>query len=105
MYRRILSGLCGAALLTAGVLVAQPGGAAPTDITATDITATARTASVAAAAGATTPFVTVEAESGTLGGGARVRSISPGAPKPTAASLETEASGYALTELKANAIR
>lgn len=97
MYRRILSGLCGAALLTAGVLVAQPGGAAPTDITGT-----ARTASVAAAAGAATPFVTVEAESGALGGGARVRSISPGAPKPTAASLETEASGYALTELKAN---
>ncbi|MFF4754633.1 glycosyl hydrolase family 28-related protein [Streptomyces sp. NPDC002514] len=53
-----------------------------------------------AAAGATTPFVTVEAESGTLGGGARVRSVKPGDPAPTAATLETEASGYALVELK-----
>lgn len=50
--------------------------------------------------GATTPFVTVEAESGTLGGAARVRSISPGATVPTSASLETEASGNALVELK-----
>ncbi|HEY0451786.1 MAG TPA: right-handed parallel beta-helix repeat-containing protein [Actinophytocola sp.] len=44
----------------------------------------------------------MEAESGTLGGAARRRSISPGAPAPTAATLETEASGYALVELKAN---
>ncbi|MFE4289828.1 right-handed parallel beta-helix repeat-containing protein [Streptomyces sp. NPDC056647] len=56
---------------------------------------------IAATAGATTPFVTVEAETGALGGGARVRSISPGAAAPTAASLETEASGYSLIELKA----
>ncbi|MGW6804465.1 right-handed parallel beta-helix repeat-containing protein [Streptomyces sp. NPDC055039] len=56
---------------------------------------------IAATAGATTPFVTVEAETGALGGGARVRSISPGAAAPTAASLETEASGYSLVELKA----
>ncbi|RYJ29910.1 secreted glycosyl hydrolase [Streptomyces sp. L-9-10] len=59
-------------------------------------------AQIVAAAGATTPFVTVEAESGTLGGGARVRSISPGAAPPTQATLEGEASGYSLVELKAN---
>ncbi|MFB7498853.1 glycosyl hydrolase family 28-related protein [Streptomyces sp. NPDC056161] len=53
-----------------------------------------------AAAGARTPFATVEAESGTLGGGARVRAVRPGDPAPTAATLETEASGYALVELK-----
>ncbi|WP_248294165.1 ricin-type beta-trefoil lectin domain protein [Actinoplanes sp. TBRC 11911] len=53
-----------------------------------------------AAAGASTPFVTVEAESGTLGGGARVRDIVPGGPVPTSATLETEASGYGLVELK-----
>lgn len=51
-------------------------------------------------AGATTPFMTVEAESGTLDGAARVRSIGPGATVPTSASLETEASGNALVELK-----
>jgi hypothetical protein len=55
---------------------------------------------VTESAGAHTPFVTVEAESGVLGGGARVRSIKPGDPAPTAASLETEASGYGLVELK-----
>ncbi|MFD7288827.1 glycosyl hydrolase family 28-related protein [Streptomyces sp. NPDC059863] len=43
--------------------------------------------------------MTVEAESGSLGGGAVVRSIKPGDPAPTKASLETEASGYALVEL------
>ncbi|MGW6805625.1 hypothetical protein ACWGCF_45110, partial [Streptomyces sp. NPDC055039] len=35
---------------------------------------TADVKAIAAAAGATTPFVTVEAESGSLGGGAVVRS-------------------------------
>lgn len=50
------------------------------------------------AAGATTPFVVVEAESGTLGGAARVRSLGAA---PTAASLESEASGHALVELRA----
>ncbi|MFD3564777.1 right-handed parallel beta-helix repeat-containing protein [Streptomyces sp. NPDC058686] len=53
-----------------------------------------------AAAGATTPFVTVEAESGMLAGAARVRSVKPGPTAPTAASLETEASGNSLVELK-----
>ncbi|MGW6599009.1 glycosyl hydrolase family 28-related protein [Streptomyces sp. NPDC055036] len=43
--------------------------------------------------------MTVEAESGSLGGGAVVRSIRPGDPAPTKASLETEASGYSLVEL------
>ncbi|MEV8390173.1 MULTISPECIES: glycosyl hydrolase family 28-related protein [unclassified Streptomyces] len=44
--------------------------------------------------------MTVEAESGSLGGGAVVRSIKPGDPAPTKASLETEASGYSLVELR-----
>ncbi|TDC70612.1 glycosyl hydrolase family 28-related protein [Streptomyces hainanensis] len=98
MYRRVLFGLVGVAVLTAGALTGLPGhegrasAAAPLD----------SPAPAAAAAGATTPFVTVEAESGTLGGGARVRSLTPGAAAPTAASLETEASGYALVELRAN---
>src|SRR5258708_3400014 len=48
----------------------------------------------ARAQGATTPFSTIEAESGTLGGGAYVSSIAPGMSKPTAATVETEASGY-----------
>lgn len=37
-----------------------------------------------------------------LGGGARVRSIGPGTTPPTKATLEGEASGYSLVELKAN---
>lgn len=56
--------------------------------------------SSAGTAGATTPFKTVEAESGVLAGTARVRSIAPGAAAPTKATLETEASGYGLVELK-----
>jgi len=54
----------------------------------------------AVTAGATTPFVTVEAETGTLGGAARKRSVSPGTTPPTVATLELEASGYGLVELK-----
>ncbi|MDX6263573.1 MAG: hypothetical protein QOH84_5261 [Kribbellaceae bacterium] len=57
-------------------------------------------ATTAATAGAVTPFVTAEAEAGTLGGSARKRSIVPGAAVPTVATLELEASGYALVELK-----
>jgi hypothetical protein len=90
MHRRILSGLCGAALFTTGALSDLSRHDAHTDVVAAAVTA----------AGATTPFVTVEAETGTRGGGASLRSISPGAPAPTSASLETEASGYALVELK-----
>jgi hypothetical protein len=88
MYRRTLSGLCGVVLLAASAMAVLPDNEVHADVVAT--------------AGATTPFVTVETESGTLGGGARRRSISPGAPAPTAATLETEASGYALVELRAN---
>src|SRR5258708_37669128 len=51
------------------------------------------------AVGATTPFATIEAESGTLVGGAYVSSITPEMPRPTAATVETEASGYALVHL------
>lgn len=54
---------------------------------------------IVASAGAHLPFVTVEAETGTLGGGARVLSLKPGDPVPTRANLETEASGNALVEL------
>ncbi|WP_405794746.1 right-handed parallel beta-helix repeat-containing protein [Streptomyces sp. NBC_01506] len=105
MYRRTLPALCGIALLTVGLLSAQTGDDAHSDIVAMAATtqpAARSEAQIVAAAGATTPFVTVEAETGTLGGGARVRSISPGAAPPTKATLEGEASGYSLVELKAN---
>jgi hypothetical protein len=95
MYRRTLFSLFGVALLTGGALSVLP-----RDEARADVLSTADAKLVAAATGASTPFVTVEAETGTLGGGARVRSISPGATAPTAASLETEASGYSLVELK-----
>ncbi|MGC4938983.1 glycosyl hydrolase family 28-related protein [Kribbella sp. DT2] len=53
---------------------------------------------VPAVAGATTPFVTIEAESGSISGaGARKRAL---AGVGTVASLESEASGYGLVELK-----
>ncbi len=51
------------------------------------------------AAGATTPFTTLEAEAGALGGGATIRSFVLGSPVPTVATLELEASGGALVEL------
>jgi hypothetical protein len=107
MYNKIVPGLCGVALLTAGAL-SLPGGNAHPDIVATAATRTAAQpaalsdAQIVAAAGASTPFVTVEAETGKLGGGARVRSIGPGATAPTKPTLEGEASGYSLVELKAN---
>lgn len=77
--------LCAALLLTVAPGNQMPAIAAPEKATA---------------AGATLPFVTLEAESGTLGGGARVRRITPGTTVPTTATLELEASGYALTELR-----
>ncbi|MFJ2954463.1 right-handed parallel beta-helix repeat-containing protein [Streptomyces sp. NPDC087270] len=95
MYRRAISAPCGALLLAACALFFLPHDEAHAG------TVTTHTRPHTPTAGATTPFTTVEAESGKLGGGARVRSISPGVPEPTAASLETEASGYALVELKA----
>ncbi|MGW6600665.1 right-handed parallel beta-helix repeat-containing protein [Streptomyces sp. NPDC055036] len=96
MYRRALSVLSGVTVLAACALSVLPHGEARADVVPV-----ADAQPIAATAGATTPFVTVEAETGALGGGARVRSISPGAAAPTAASLETEASGYSLVELKA----
>ncbi|MET9479347.1 right-handed parallel beta-helix repeat-containing protein [Streptomyces sp. NPDC006638] len=107
MFRRIVPGICGLTLLAAGALSVQSG------IVGTESVATASATKavaaqalsepqIVAAAGATTPFVTVEAETGTLGGGARVRSIAPGAAAPTKPTLEGEASGYSLVELKAN---
>jgi autotransporter-associated beta strand protein len=45
------------------------------------------------AAGAVTPFTVVEAESGTLAGGATVRAFVPGSTVPSAPTLELEASG------------
>ncbi|VVE55787.1 right-handed parallel beta-helix repeat-containing protein [Pandoraea anhela] len=56
-------------------------------------------ASGAQTAGASTPFVTVEAESGHLDGGATLRALPPGAPVPKVATLELEASGGAFVEL------
>ncbi|MFI5998775.1 carbohydrate-binding protein [Streptomyces sp. NPDC051362] len=44
--------------------------------------------------------MTAEAESGALSGSARVRRLAPGDAVPTGATLESEASGYGLVELK-----
>ncbi len=55
-----------------------------------------------ATAGARTPFVTLEAEAGTLQGGAIIRSITPGMQVPNVATLELEASGHSLVELSNN---
>ncbi|WP_405791939.1 glycosyl hydrolase family 28-related protein [Streptomyces sp. NBC_01506] len=90
--------LSGIAMLAAGALVFVPGTEGHAGA-ATREGGTGADAKAVAAAGATTPFVTVEAESGKLGGGAAVRSIGPGGAAPTAASLESEASGYAFVEL------
>jgi hypothetical protein len=100
---RTLQRLSCAALVAACALPVLPGpqAGAATNATPDDTTAaTIDAAGITAAAGASTPFVTIEAESGTLGGSARVRSIIPGATVPSVATLELEASGYALTELK-----
>jgi hypothetical protein len=51
------------------------------------------------AAGATTPFRTLEAEGGTLGGSATVRSFTPGDPVPINSTPELESSGRAFVEL------
>ncbi|HEY2081941.1 MAG TPA: autotransporter-associated beta strand repeat-containing protein [Verrucomicrobiae bacterium] len=47
----------------------------------------------ALAVGAVTPFTTIEAESGILGGGAVVRAFTVGSPVPTGPTMELEASG------------
>ncbi|MFJ2830159.1 glycosyl hydrolase family 28-related protein [Streptomyces sp. NPDC087263] len=93
--RRISMWLSGIAMLVAGTLFVFPGTKGHAETTS------GADAEAVAAAGATTPFATVEAETGTRGGGAALRSLTPGAAAPTAASLETEASGYSLVELKA----
>jgi hypothetical protein len=90
MHRKTLSGLCGVAMLAACALSIVPRIDANAEADAT----------AATHAGAATPFVTKEAEAGTLGGSARIRSINPGATVPTVATLELEASGYSLVELK-----
>ncbi|MFF2847912.1 right-handed parallel beta-helix repeat-containing protein [Streptomyces sp. NPDC058001] len=95
-----LGGVASVAAASLTVLLAAEGSAVTVGGADTKVAAAGADAKVVAAAGATTPFTTVEAEAGTLGGGARVRSIKPGDPPPTVATLETEASGYALVELK-----
>src|SRR6267378_935990 len=45
------------------------------------------------AAGAITPFTVLEAEAGTLGGGATIRAFTPGSTVPSAPTMELEASG------------
>lgn len=102
MFRRGFSVLCGSALLAVCALSVPPQEEIRADAVAARAEAGADANAVAAAAGATTPFVTLEAEAGQRGGGATVRSIGPGATAPTKATLETEASGYALVELKSN---
>src|SRR5882757_5983725 len=103
MRRKTLFGLSGIALLSAGALTVLPGYASA-DIVAKSAAkpaaVPAATTAATATAGAATPFVTVEAETGTLAGGATLRALTPGAAAPTAASLEGEASGYSLVELK-----
>ncbi|MEU9149786.1 glycosyl hydrolase family 28-related protein [Streptomyces sp. NPDC048417] len=94
-FRRSSFWLGGAASLAAGALFVLPGTEG-----ASGFTVGADAEPVAATAGATTPFVTVEAETGTLGGAAAVRSLKPGATVPSVATLETEASGNALVELR-----
>ncbi len=100
--RAVLGGIAGAAAVTGlgllGTPVAQALG--PADAVASAVRAAKAKAKVAAA-GATTPFVTIGAETGTLGGGARVRAFTVGTPVGTVATLESEASGYALVELRA----
>ena len=91
IHRRVVLGGMAAATATAGLglLGARGATAAPAPAGASP-----------AQAGASTPFVTIGAEHGTLGGGARVRALTPGMPAGTAATLESEASGYALVELR-----
>ncbi|MFF4480875.1 hypothetical protein ACWDHW_28000 [Streptomyces melanosporofaciens] len=93
--RRLSVWVAGAALLGAGALTFLPGAEGHAEPAA----AAGSDAKAAAEAGARTPFATVEAESATLGGGAKVHAIEPGDPAPTKATPETEASGYAYAKL------
>jgi len=102
--RTVLRGIAGAAALTGGLATfAGPAFAAHAKGAGAFVRSPASDAYGATkhdGAGARTPFVTIEAESGRLGGGAVVRSIAAGAAVPTVATLELEASGYGLVELK-----
>src|SRR5882724_3617351 len=49
----------------------------------------------ALAVGASTPFTTLEAEAGTLGGGATIHAFTPGSTVPSGPTKELEASGMA----------
>ncbi len=93
--RRITPLIAGAALLGAAVLTVLP----DTDEHPGAVALVGTEARAAETAGARTPFTTIEAESGTLGAGAELRSVKPGDPAPTKATPETEASGYAYAEL------
>ncbi|MGW6800659.1 hypothetical protein ACWGCF_19255, partial [Streptomyces sp. NPDC055039] len=66
--------LSGVAMLAAGALFVIPGAQVHAEAATEDGATGGAAKAIAAAAGATTPFVTVEAESGSLGGGAVVRS-------------------------------
>lgn len=92
--RRLSTWVTGAALLGTGALTVLP------DTEGHAETGAAVGAEARAAAGARTPFATLEAESGTLGGGAEVHAIRPGDPAPTKATAETEASGYSYAKLE-----
>src|SRR5271154_6973282 len=49
----------------------------------------------AMAVGAVTPFTTLGAEAGTLGGGATIHAFTPGSTVPSGPTMELEASGMA----------
>src|SRR6266581_1596236 len=49
----------------------------------------------ALATGAITPFTVLEAEAGTLGGGATIRAFTPGSTVPSGPTMDLEASGMA----------
>ncbi|CDR13381.1 right-handed parallel beta-helix repeat-containing protein [Streptomyces iranensis] len=97
--RRLSIWVAGAALLGAGALTVLPGTEGHAEAGAGAGAEAKAAAKAPARAGARTPFATVEAESGTLGGGAKVHAIKPGDPAPTKATPETEASGYAYAKL------
>lgn len=93
--RGFLGGVAGAGAVTAfGLLSAEAANAEGTAGIASTSAATS------AQAGARTPFVTLGAQTGVLGGGARVLALTPGMPVGTSATLASEASGNALVELQ-----
>ena len=102
--RAVLGGIAGAAAVTGLGLLGAPQAHAVVSaqiVARAAQVARAKVEATVAAAGATMPFVTIGAESGTLGGTARVRRFTVGSPVGTVATLESEASGYALVELRA----